>query len=395
MSKNEFNFSGLPGNEPIEVQSQKKNKINMPLSNSDGMEFLRDFRSGNLNFSKIKGMIPKELLEELESEAEASGITDLESFFNNEMKNIIGQIIGSISGDFEGDDEECTDQEDQKGYVYELSDIKYLGEQLLGDVPALAVGASKILTDFENMFGSNGSNFPNIIENVLTNSACMTEAGYNALIYFKDNFGGITVKEITDHFILLYITSKNSDEYGIYFTFSEDGDGNPCLSVPLFANTFNVDSDGNFKGLYNKTIETPFFNGDKFIPEQRAAIDLSVRSQLVCLKNILLSPAQFGTLKNIIPAITSDSRYLKIGKLVSNESTEAVLLKKDADLDLNETEFPFYLDFGRVITKESLQILSSILFKINLNETLLMHASELEFKGDMLYIKVDFGEYFN
>lgn len=392
MSKNEFNFSGLPGNEPIEVQSQKKNKINMPLSNSDGMEFLKDFQSGNLSFSKIKGMLPKELLEALEAEADAAGVTDLESFFNNEMNSIICQIIGGMPGNPEDNDEEGTDQE---RYVYELSDIKYLGEQLLGDVPALPVGASKILTDFENIFGSNGSNFPNIIESILTNSACMTETGYDALIYFKDNFGGITIKETTDHFILLYITSKNSDEYGIYFTFSEDGDGNPCLAVPLFANTFNVDADGNFKSLYNKTVETPFFNGDKFIPEQRAAIDLSVRSQLVCLKNILLSPAQFGTLKNIIPAITSDSRYLKVGKLVSNESTEAILLKKDADLDINEKEFPFYLDFGRIITKESLQILSSILFKINLNETLLMHASELEFKGDMLYIKIDFGEYFN
>lgn len=387
---NDFNFSGLPSNDAFEVPSKKqKNKINKPPMNNDGLEFLNGLSQGNLDFSTVKKILPKQILDQLEAEANAAGITDLESFFNENISVALQQMG---LDDLEDDTEEEIEEE---RYVYELSDIKYLGHQLLGSVPAYTVGADRLLGSIKKIFNEDFSNFPNIIESVLSQYAYVDETGYNALMYIKNNFGKISVKESSENFVLLFAQTKNSDEYGIYFVYSEGDNGEPLISVPLFANTFKVNEDGEFEGLYNKTVETPFFDGDRFIPEKRAALDLSIRSQLVTLKNILLSPAQFGTLKNIIPAITGDSRYLKVGTLVSNESTEAILLKKDADLDLNQTDFPFYFDFGREISRESLQILSSILFKIDLNDTLLMKATELEFKNKMLYIRVNFGEYFN
>lgn len=387
---NDFNFSGLPSNDAFEVPSKKqKNKINIPPMNGDGLEFLNGISKGQLDFSTVKKILPKPILDQLEAEAQAAGITDLEEFFNENISVALHEM--GLCDDEEPDEVE----EEEERYVYELSDIKYLGEHLLGSVPAFNLGADRLLESAKRIFGQDFENFPNIIETILSQYAYVNETGYNALMYIKNNFGKISVKESEENFILLFANSKNDDEYGMYFVYSEGDNGEPIVSVPLFANTFKVNENGEFDGLYNKTVETPFFDGDRFIPEKRAALDLSVRSQLVNIKNILLSPAQFGTLKNIIPAISGDSRYLKVGKLISNESTEAILLKKDADLDLDQKEFPFYFDFGREISKDSLQILASILFKIDLNDTLLMKASELEFKNKMLYIRVNFGEYFN
>ena len=388
---NDFNFSGLPSNDAFEVPSKKqKNKINIPPMNSDGLEFLNGLSSGSIDFNTVKKILPKQILDQLEAEAAAAGITDLEEFFNENISIALHQMG---LGDPDGEDN--SDEMEEEKYVYELSDIKYLGEQLLGSVPAYTIGSDRLLDSVKKIFGEDFVNFPNIIESILSQYAYVDETGYNALMYIKNNFGKISIKETSENFVLLFANSKNDDEYGMYFVYSEGDNGEPIVSVPLFANTFKVNENGEFDGLYNKTVETPFFDGDRFIPEKRAALDLSVRSQLVNIKNILLSPAQFGTLKNIIPAISGDSRYLKVGKLISNESTEAILLKKDADLDLDQKEFPFYFDFGREISKDSLQILASILFKIDLNDTLLMKASELEFKNKMLYIRVNFGEYFN
>lgn len=387
-----FNLSGFPSNDPVEVKNNKKNKVNMPPMNSDGLEYLKKNLS-NMDFNSLKGMIPPSMLSELQSEADSLG-ADLETVFNQELESVMGMLFGTPAGSSNNEDDEPEIQTEH--FIYELSDISWLGRQLLGSVPAKNVGANTLLTRFNNVFGPNGENFVNIIDPLLNSeSNYCTESGVDALLYLKEFFGSLKVKQVEDTFILVYGETNNTDEYGMYFVYTVDDAGGDCIYVPLFANTYNVDEEEVFKGFFNKNVESPFFNDGKFIPEKRAALDLSIRSSLVTPKNILLSPAQFGTLKHILPAITEDSKMLKVGNLVSNESTEAILLKKDADLNLEETEFPFYLNFGRVISRESLQILSSLLFKVDLNNTLLMTMSELEFKNGNLYINVDFGEFFN
>lgn len=384
MSK-EFNFSGLPGNEPFEVQG-KKPKIQIP-NNQDPDNFMTGFLNG-MDAETLKGMLPKHLLDEFAEGAQQMGM-ELDDLLTQGISDAIMIMTGKKA--LPEEDEET----EENMIVYELSDIQWLGKQPLGDIPGSLVGSYRLSERFIQLFGEHGEKYNDVIESLLTSDLLyVNEIGLSALMHMKGNLSEIKIKEVNDKFILAYMEPSNKDEYGFYFVYSQDDEGTDCISVPLFANTFKVSEEGEFLGLFSKTNEAPFFDGDRFVPEKRAALDLSIRSCLVDIKNILLSPAQFGTLKNVIPAVTGDSRFLQVGTLISNESTEAILLKKDADLDLNQKEFPFYLDFGRPVTKDSLQILASVLFKIDLNDTILLQASELEFKNGMLFIRVDFGEHF-
>jgi hypothetical protein len=70
MSK-EFNFSGLPGNEPFEVQG-KKPKIQIP-NNQGPDNFMTGFLNG-MDAETLKGMLPKHLLDEFAEGAQQMGM---------------------------------------------------------------------------------------------------------------------------------------------------------------------------------------------------------------------------------------------------------------------------------------------------------------------------------
>ena len=84
---------------------------------------------------------------------------------------------------------------------------------------------------------------------------------------------------------------------------------------------------------------------------------------------------------------------LMIGTIKSNESPEAILLKKDAELNLNETDFPFYIDFCQMLEPDFLYELSEKFLHINWNETKLFDNVEMKYDQDgNLYFEWNIGE---
>ena len=108
-----------------------------------------------------------------------------------------------------------------------------------------------------------------------------------------------------------------------------------------------------------------------------------------------MTPALFGTIKKSLDPVNEDGDYIKVGTIISNESADAILFKKDADLDKNETEFPFYIKLKRELTKETLRPLANRLFDCEWENNPLIYNSDLKYTmGGVkrLYIEIDLGE---
>lgn len=420
-----FNFSGLPDNNEIEIPDKPK-KPNSP--------FGKDFAK----------FVPKEQIDEINNMLEEIGIAgkvDFNAFMSyieenmkdssgiirlnindllkslgddvsNELFDKLGDELSEMEGlsmaisidgvDLDGDcDGNCgnCDCEDDDNYV-ELSDITWIQFQPVGGVPAANHGATKLQNKFEEVFGKTGEKFSEAVKKYLMTSetyryisstidAEASSAAFLALVGLAEIPVTVSIREFTDEFILAYAEPTDGKSYGVHFVFTMDDSGDEYISAPLFGNTFKMDSDGHFAGYFLKEDVELDRN------YEYAMLDMSVRTMVVPIKQTLVTPGMFGTFKPVLSPVHSDSNMLLIGKLISNESPEAILLKKDAEVDLNEKEFPLYLNFGRVLGKESLQVLAPILYKCNLGESLLMNTAELEFKNQRLFISVNFGDSFN
>lgn len=393
--KDNFSFFGFPENNEIEIPDTTPPKNN---TFKDPRNFLKDL--SKMNLEELKKSLPKEALEELEEIAESQG-AEIDDILKTSIESSQKLLSGNMSDLFSMfeefleslTDEEKSDDFDEEECVhahYELGNIKYLKSEYFGSVECIE--DDNLYNNFISKYGSDSTKY-------LDNNLGLKDFAYTDITAMLplQNIKDLKFMEANNRFILFYAEPDIQNTYGFFVAIIKT-ENDYALYIPEFRNTFDIDSEGNVL-LFNP-VETPeLFTVD---PNGTASFDLlnigslefAINFALAPKKKVLLSPNQFGIIKNTIPPILNDAMLLQVGTITSNESPEAILLKKDAELDLNERTFPLYFNFGRVIDKESLKEISQVLFKTNLNESKLLNNCELKYTSDhRLYIDIDLGDF--
>ena len=85
--------------------------------------------------------------------------------------------------------------------------------------------------------------------------------------------------------------------------------------------------------------------------------------------------------------------FIKVGNITSNESSEAILFKKDACVPTEQMTFPFYIKLPEAIREETAMELEEVLFKVNFNECPLFANVELHYTyNGEFYVEIDLGD---
>lgn len=396
-----YSFLGLPENIEIEVPDEVA-PVSTP-NMRDPRNFLRDLST--MSPEQLKSVLPPTAIEEIKEIAEAEGVDiddiikkcaetsqnmlkgDLSELFKM-FEDLIDDILNDDEDDY--DDEDENDCDDCLHGHYELADVKYLNQNYFGSVECEE--HNDLYDKFVAVYGVDSTKYldPNIGVkdfNYTNITAQLPLQNIKNLKYISAN----------NKFILFFAEPEMENLFGFFVAIIKDEKGF-SLYVPEFRNTFNVDSEGNVS-LFDPKEEESLFSIDSngiasFDHLSLESIEFAINFALAPKKRCLLTPHQFGIIKNTIPPITGDGMFLKVGMITSNEKPESILLKKDAELDVNEVTFPLYFNFGRVIEKGSLEEISQILFKTDLNKCRLLDFCELKYTNDhRLYIDVDLGDF--
>lgn len=393
-NKDNINFSGFPGNDPIDIPDPETN-TKKQRSMSDDITNMIMGQISNMSYDDFKKMVPESILNELTNGKDDS---TLEEAFGV-AKSIIGKMdtssmssLTSAAMSGELDDEALEelvqsllseeDLDSVSGFEdnlikFNLAGIDHLKAQPIGNIPAKTLTQ----TDIDEMV----NNFHNIPVSVT--EQCLSKISLDVVT-------GINL-ELSDQYFAVFKTIMSDDTIEPFYMFGiKDSDDKLMLYIPSFMNTLNLSNDGVSIDYFNKENDKVFYDpSGKFFPFNMLGLLMGIKTMVVPIKKTLMCPALFGEVKNTKESITGPSQWLRVGKLISNESAEAILLKKDAELDVNETEFNFYFRFSEEHDPENLQYLQDIIFRTNLNGSALLYYSELKYKNGFLYIDVDFGDF--
>lgn len=397
-----FSFSGFPMNEEIEIPDPRPSKSKA----GDPRDFLNQL--GKMNPEELKKMLPPEALEELNEIAEQTGSTidemlsgatataqQLTGHGVGGMMKMVEQMmnemfgLGGMPGEDDCDCDDCDDDCDCHHAHYELADAKYLNPEMFGSIEC--VEDPDLYEHFVDKYGTDSTKYldPNLGIKAFEYTALTASLPLQ-------NVKNLKFLEANNRFILFYAEVDIPDTYGFFVAFFKTED-DYSMYIPEFRNTFDV-QDGVavlFNPAENEAMFTIDPNGSAMFDQLCIpSIEFAINFALAPKKRTLLNPHQFGTIKNTMPSVKKDSMFLKVGNITSNESSEAILLKKDAELELSETTFPLYFNFGRVVDKESLMEVAQIIFKTDLNNCKLLDNCELKYTNDhRLYIDIDLGDF--
>lgn len=412
---NNFEFSGFAENDSLEVPEETEipniHKRKNPLEEMLGQMFkgnMKDIRKemGDITPDMVKNMLSddeKGILDEL---SQATG-KDENDILNSTINGILGLLSGDKNGiadmmaNMLGGDDDC-DHDcahcpdvgdcDDANVVFELSKPEYLHPETFGSLECIS--DPDIYDNFLKKFGNDSTSYiSSLTEKHLTDLTAQIPFNQVKNMLYMNH---------SDKFILFYMEMDNPKLYGFYGAVYESEKDKFELYIPEFQNSLDIeiDEDGNKTvSLYDPEESEAFFDIDKnnnatFAPLQIPLIEMAINFVLAPKNRVIISPHQFGTIKNIISSPSTDSRILQIGNITSNESPAAVLLKKDAELDLNETTFPLYIDFGITLNQEDLIALSQIFSKVDFNNCKLFDNIELRYTSSgKLYVEVDLGEF--
>lgn len=421
-NNDEFEFSGFATNESFEVPDDeipnvtKRKKDNDDPVNQMFKEALNglDFDFSGINTDDLKNSLSDNIKMQLEDLSASLGKSEddiLTSAMdmvmnllsgNKDTTNALAGMLTDIVNEDEDDDcnEDCIhcshngDCPDAH-FRYELSDRKYLNSEDFGCLECIS--DINLYSAFKEKYGDDSSKYLDSAEGI-KNVQCNELTSQLPLNEVKE----LKYIDSTDKFILFFAVIPNEEEYGFYVAVYREPSGEYVLYIPSYRNTFNVykDESGNEVAELFKPDELPafFYKGKDGTP-QFAALDMyllemGINFSLVPKANPITSPHDFGTIKNIQASPTRPSSMLQIGNIESNESSKAILLKKDAELDLNQTVFPLYVMFSRKMDENELNAFSEIFFKVDFNSCKLLDNVELCFTPyHELYFKLDLGEF--
>lgn len=398
MNNDNFEFFDFPINTEIEIPDDAP-AARTNTKFGDPSRFMKDL--GNMTPEELLKMLPPDAKNQLSSMAGMVGM-DLNSLLQSSIvfsKNMgsgdmaaILKMMDEMEDSFDEDTcEECPDFEDDSHNHYELGDIKHLQPNYFGSVECYE--DDYLYEHFVDKYGTDSTKY--LDSNLGVKESYLTEITAELPL---GNIKNLKFIEATNRYVLFFAEPDLPNVYGFFVAIVKT-ENDFALYIPEFRNTFNIDKNGNVS-LYNPEEHPDLFNIDEntgtaaFTNLIIPAIDFSINFALAPVKKTLLTPHQFGTIKNTLPPINNDAMFLKVGTITSNESSEAILLKKDAELDLNEMTFDFYFNFNRVVRKDSLEEIIQILFKSDLNSAKILDNLELKYTIDKkLYVDIDFGEF--
>jgi len=173
------------------------------------------------------------------------------------------------------------------------------------------------------------------------------------------------------------------------------------IIVPEYGNTFNLD-DGNTLSLdtapqlYIKKENPEDLDNPKFTLKQPLNLDkVKVGLDIVLYEPMkpILSVKDFGEVFTSFVATPFTTRFIKIGRIKSNESTDVKMFKKDFSLNEDQILFDFYIRLKEEESSSTIMSLQKLLEVIDFNANAKIQSQEI--KVDMngnIYIDLDFSD---
>lgn len=393
-----FKFSGFPENESFEVPDpSSKSSKNRGFQGPSFADAKKEFE--NMSDKEMQDII-NHLPPEVQKFMSAAGIDPTKMFqqvggmLSNMTEDEYNAMCEAIEG-MEDDSSQahcgnCNKHSDDNSVnnIFPTGNIDFLFPDEFGSIECES--SENLYEEFVARYGSDSTQYlddniglRDFILNDITGTLDFDEIKNMRFIMSNENF------------ILFYMEPKESDEYGYYAAVIKKGNNNFAVYIPTFSNTFGWDDEEEVAYHYNLEDDNFMFTGNpsnissfKFLAAN--VIEFAVSFALAPKKKSLISPKDFGTIKTIRPSITGNSKFLPIGKIVSNGSTQATLLLKDAELPLDKDSYNLFMKFPEVINDHSLRFISSILFQVDYNECLLLDNVELKYTSDgKLYFDVE------
>lgn len=387
---------------------------------ADENEFFEE-KKKNTNKSKLRiDMDLDELLKNADIDEDeldnlVSQIANDETFekmFSDIMRKIaststeIGTSLNQIFGAFDQEDDEDENEEESEDDELYCTDVERLNPAFMGRI--LCSRNNNLYNDFVKEFGSDSTKYfdPNYKDSL--KSWIWTD--YFQYVNFED------VKDVelvySDDRMLIFQTKMSSDNiYGFYIAVVQEYYGGFSGIVPEYRNSFKICKNPDRVEWLTIDPEDEMKNEEFFFKNSNGkyifkygnieTIKFDVE-YMTCIpdKNIIISPADFGTIVPICPSVTKDSDMLQIAVIKANDSAEAILLKKDMEVDINQENFPLYLHFPRELDAETLSTIGTTLYN-SINELdidpyelpdehPMLRYKELHYTNDgKLYINVD------
>lgn len=374
-----FQFNGMPENFELEIP-EKTTKTNGRTTVNIELEDFLNALGDSVDSMMKDPTIMQEMLGS--SNYSATGMPfDPQTFFNIMTSSIqnLKAVSPSQNTPIPEEDDEIED--------FEMAKLTYLRPEFFGTV--MCDEDPDLYEHFTEKYGVDSSKY--LDDNIgIKNFEATDITAALPLNQIKN----LKFVEANEKFILFYAEPEESETYYGFFVAVIRQNGEYCLYIPEFSNTFKYNPEEETLSFYSWNEKDLFLGDDKnftsFIHLNICKIELAIKFALATEKKTLITPVEFGKIKNLIQPVQHDSQFLKIGNITSNESSKAVLLKKDADLDISKKTFPLYFRFPNVIDKENLVTLSTILFKVNFNESEFMKNTELQYTNGKLFVDVDF-----
>lgn len=295
------------------------------------------------------------------------------------------KVFSKIKDSKAGEDEELEDVE-----VESIVDERLSGKnfEVLLDPPTLGVvkhqRASKIMDLFKASFGDGpaydvGVFSPNIkISNPIKGIASVSRIEYIEHDDSRVVFRALPADDKKhEPFIVAIIINDNSFE----------------MVVPEYGNTYDVETGLPYDrekdaALYVETSKGMVLMSPVDMEKIRAGLELALFED----KRPTLPPGDFGRVIQSKHKATDSGRWIKVGKIQSNESLSAKIFKKDFDIDDEKTMFDFMVRLPEEHSYKVLDALSDYIATVDLNENGRIQSSELKANGTgELYVDLDLG----
>jgi len=241
--------------------------------------------------------------------------------------------------------------------------------------PILFKSSNEIYSLFLKKFGNGDYNLKD-----MEKTGILVNANYKEI--FK-NIETFELMEFSNNFILLFGKGKDGAQ-GIFVAAILNKNNEFELILPEYFNTFNLKTGK----LFNKKKDIEYFDKDgRFIFEDKERIIEGLNLLLTEVKKPLLSIKEFGKIKIERENILGTADFLKIGKIISNESKDSLDFKRDYSLE--GTEFSFFIKFKKEYLREELETLFSLFSSLDFSENLKMNMEELRSDGNKIFIELD------
>lgn len=395
-----FDESGFAKNIDIDIDSdKKKNKKRFAEypEIDDMMEQFKNMFGGQDMKSKMDEEIENlsedeldEITKQFNDSMKVFGIQINKGNMNNELTDMLQKLLTGASTFLPSFDDEDENEEDEEGTYYALDSKQFLDPSFFGSVECTQ--DPELYEKFIARYGTDSTKY--LDDNIGIKQFNVSE------LTEQLPFQGIKNLKLVSHndeFILFFAEPEEKTQYGFFISVIEDENGEFCVLVPEYFNTFKVDSDDNVSLFDINEDEDVFLRNRNNVLSFKylsiPAVEFSTRFMLSPKKNTLLTPHQFGTIKNTMAPVSGYTSFIKVGNITSNESSEAILFKKDACVSTEQMTFPFYIKLSEAIREETAMELEEVLFKVNFNECPLFDNVELHYTyNGEFYVEIDLGD---